>query len=287
MEENGSGTTTSMPNIAGAITPEDVKNSEEHAGGGVIGALSSLFSGGAKAEAAEGAGGLLGGILGGDKKSSDKDSDSSDTDKVTSKPTEMRTKDEIARDVHELDAGSITNASTSSIGVGSITKGKNGKNVTTVPTGDGDVKEYGISSSDGQMMELPNKHNREINAKNKHKLALQERSTIALESIANKIGAGVGIGAKAKSSKSSGGLLDGLLGGAGGLLDNLLMPLLSIPVLGPAIASMLGKGKDVLKQGASSIWDNVKGWVKENYLILLKRALKMQNTLQKVKLLVL
>ena len=263
---------TSNPNNNGILSTlfgrnnpseEDVKNSEEHAGGGVIGTLSSLFSGGAKAEAAGGAGGLLGGILGGDKKSSDKDSDSSDTDKVTSKPTEMRTKDEIARDVHELDAGSITNASTSSIGVGSITKGKNGKNVTTVPTGDGDVKEYGISSSDGQMMELPNKHNREINAKNKHKLALQERSTIALESIANKIGAGVGIGAKAKSSKSSGGLLDGLLGGAGGLLDNLLMPLLSIPVLGPAIASMLGKGKDVLKQGASSIWDNVKGWVKE------------------------
>ena len=273
MEENGSGTTTSMPNVTGAITPEDIKNSEEHAGGGVVGALSSLFSGGAKAEAGGGAGGLLGGILGGDKKSSDdKDSDSSDTDKVTSKPTEMRTKDEIARDVHELDAGSITNASTSSIGVGSITKGKNGKNVTTVPTGDGDVKEYGISSSDGQMMELPNKHNREINAKNKHKLALQERSTIALESIANKIGAGVGIGAKAKSSKSSGGLLDGLLGGAGGLLDNLLMPLFAIPVLGPALKKLLGNGKDALKEGASGVWDNVKGWVKDKIPDPLKKG---------------
>ena len=49
--------------------------------------------------------------------------------------------------------------------------GKNG--ITTVPTADGDTKEYAISSADGQLMEIPNKHNKEIDAKN------QTQSSIA------------------------------------------------------------------------------------------------------------
>ena len=67
-----------------------------------------------------------------------------------------------------------------------------------------------ISSADGQLMEIPNKHKEEIDAKNQHKVQLQERSTVALERIAEKIGAGASkTGQKARTA--GGSLLDSFI----------------------------------------------------------------------------
>lgn len=226
---------------------------EHHAGGGIIGMAKGLFSGGSKA------GGLFSGLFGGGD--NNKSSDGLEDVSTSSKATDMRTKDEIAKDMGALSASSIIGANmSSSKGAASMGAGANG--ITTVPTGDGDTKEYAISSADGQLMEIPNKHNREINAKNQHKVQLQERSTVALERIAEKIGAGASkVGQKAKAAGS--GLLDSLFGSP---FASMMSMLSSIPLIGPmiagAIAKMAGNLKNVIKEGIKDlgrfVWNSAK-----------------------------
>ena len=218
---------------------------EHHAEGGIIGMAKGLFGGGSKS-----GGGLFGSLFGGGD--SNKSSDGLEDVSTSSKATDMRTKDEIAKDMGALSASSIIGANmSSSKGAASMGAGANG--ITTVPTGDGDTKEYAISSADGQLMEIPNKHNREINAKNQHKVQLQERSTVALERIAEKIGAGASkVGQKAKAA--GGSLLDSLFGGP---LSTIMNALASIPLIGPAIAAAVAKFgskvKTVIKEGIKDI----------------------------------
>lgn len=233
----------------------DANDIENHAFGGIIGAAKGLFSGSSGAAAK---GGLLGSLFGGGDKKSDDLEEVKET--PSSKATDMRTKDEIAKDMGSLSASSIIGANmSSSKGVSSmgVSAGKNG--ITTVPTADGDTKEYAISSSDGQLMEIPNKHNREIDAKNQHKVQLQERSTVALERIAERIGASK---AGQTVKKAGGSLLDSLFGPLSGLLSGLS----SLPLIGPMIAAALAKIgpkiKGALKEGIKDlgkyVWDTAK-----------------------------
>ena len=218
---------------------------EHHAEGGIIGMAKGLFGGGSKS-----GGGLFGSLFGGGD--SNKSSDGLEDVSTSSKPTDMRTRDEIAKDMGSVSAAGIIGANmSSSKGASSMGAGKNG--ITTVPTADGDTKEYAISSADGQLMEIPNKHNKEIDAKNQHKVQLQERSTVALERIAEKIGAGASkTGQKAKSA--GGSLLDSLFGGP---LSTIMNALASIPLIGPAIAAAVAKFgskvKTVIKEGIKDI----------------------------------
>ena len=217
---------------------------EHHAEGGIIGMAKGLFGGGSKS------GGLFGSLFGGGD--SNKSSDGLEDVSTSSKPTDMRTRDEIAKDMGSVSAAGIIGANmSSSKGASSMGAGKNG--ITTVPTADGDTKEYAISSADGQLMEIPNKHNKEIDAKNQHKVQLQERSTVALERIAEKIGAGASkTGQKAKAA--GGSLLDSLFGGP---LSTIMNALASIPLIGPAIAAAVAKFgskvKTVIKEGIKDI----------------------------------
>ena len=233
----------------------DADKIENHAFGGIIGAAKSLFSGGSKA-------GLLGSLFGGGDDKKDSDDLQEVKEAPSSKATDMRTKDEIAKDMGSLSAASIIGANmngskgASSMGV---SKGKNG--VTTVPTADGDTKEYAISSSDGQLMEIPNKHNREIDAKNQHKVQLQERSTVALERIAERIGASKAGQTVKKTGK---GLLDSLFGNPFSSMMNFLS---ALPLIGPMLAGAIAKlGKSIkkalskgIKDIGKYIWDGVKG----------------------------
>jgi murein DD-endopeptidase MepM/ murein hydrolase activator NlpD len=218
---------------------------EHHAEGGIIGMAKGLFGGGSKS-----GGGLFGSLFGGGD--SNKSSDGLEDVSTSSKPTDMRTRDEIAKDMGSVSAAGIIGANmSSSKGASSMGAGKNG--ITTVPTADGDTKEYAISSADGQLMEIPNKHNKEIDAKNQHKVQLQERSTVALERIAEKIGAGASkTGQKAKAA--GGSLLDSLFGGP---LSTIMNALASIPLIGPAIAAAVAKFgskvKTVIKEGIKDI----------------------------------
>ncbi len=219
---------------------------EHHAEGGIIGMAKGLFGGGSKSSG----GGLFGSLFGGGD--SNKSSDGLEDVSTSSKPTDMRTRDEIAKDMGSVSAAGIIGANmSSSKGASSMGAGKNG--ITTVPTADGDTKEYAISSADGQLMEIPNKHNKEIDAKNQHKVQLQERSTVALERIAEKIGAGASkTGQKAKAA--GGSLLDSLFGGP---LSTIMNALASIPLIGPAIAAAVAKFgskvKTVIKEGIKDI----------------------------------
>jgi uncharacterized metalloprotease HI_0409 len=218
---------------------------EHHAEGGIIGMAKGLFGGGSKS-----GGGLFGSLFGGGD--SNKSSDGLEDVSTSSKPTDMRTRDEIAKDMGSVSAAGIIGANmSSSKGASSMGAGKNG--ITTVPTADGDTKEYAISSADGQLMEIPNKHNKEIDAKNQHKVQLQERSTVALERIADRIGAGASkAGQKAKAA--GGSLLDSLFGGP---LSSIMNALASIPLIGPAIAAAVAKFgskvKTVIKDGIKDI----------------------------------
>lgn len=218
---------------------------EHHAEGGIVGMAKGLFGGGPKS-----GGGLFGSLFGGGD--SNKSSDGLEDVSTSSKPTDMRTRDEIAKDMGSVSAAGIIGANmSSSKGASSMGAGKNG--ITTVPTADGDTKEYAISSADGQLMEIPNKHNKEIDAKNQHKVQLQERSTVALERIAEKIGAGASkTGQKAKAA--GGSLLDSLFGGP---LSTIMNALASIPLIGPAIAAAVAKFgskvKTVIKEGIKDI----------------------------------
>lgn len=218
---------------------------EHHAEGGIIGMAKGLFGGGSKS-----GGGLFGSLFGGGD--SNKSSDGLEDVSTSSKPTDMRTRDEIAKDMGSVSAAGIIGANmSSSKGASSMGAGKNG--ITTVPTADGDTKEYAISSADGQLMEIPNKHNKEIDAKNQHKVQLQERSTVALERIAEKIGASASkTGQKAKAA--GGSLLDSLFGGP---LSTIMNALASIPLIGPAIAAAVAKFgskvKTVIKEGIKDI----------------------------------
>ena len=228
---------------------------EDHAFGGIIGAAKGLFSGSGGSAAK---GGLLGGLFGGGDKKSDDLEEVKET--PSSKATDMRTKDEIAKDMGSLSAASIIGANMSSSKGASSMSASAGKNgITTVPTADGDTKEYAISSSDGQMMEIPNKHNREINAKNQHKVQLQERSTVALERIAERIGASK---AGQTVKKAGASLLDSLFGPLSGMLSGLA----SLPIIGPMIAAALAKIgpkiKGAVKEGIKDlgkyVWDTAK-----------------------------
>ena len=124
-------------------------------------------------------------------------------------------------------------------------KGSKSKS-TYVSTADGDQVEYVTSSVDGKPMKAKTKDNAEVDKKNKYKLSLQERSTLALERMAGYIkdkglGFGKAIGEKAKDV--GGGLFDmikGLFGSVFGLPFDLLN-MLGFG-LGDKLKNLLGLG---------------------------------------------
>lgn len=126
-----------------------------------------------------------------------------------------------------------------------------------VSDADGSVVQYGKSSSDGQPMKLKNKNNIEIEKKNKFKVALQERSTKALEAIANKIEA-TGKGAKGAARKAGSSLLD-LIKSIFDPFKQLWNLVTAIPIIGPLIAGMVGKVKKGILTLGKTILAAIKG----------------------------
>lgn len=118
-------------------------------------------------------------------------------------------------------------------------KNKKQQAITSVPTGEGDIVQYGVSASDGQPMKLHNKNNQEIEQKNKYKVALQERSTKALENIANKIGASAKDGLRDAANQGKDSLLD-LLKGIFSPFIQIKDLLYAIPLLGPLLKKGVG-----------------------------------------------
>ena len=80
---------------------------EHHAEGGIIGIAKGLFGGGSKS-----GGGLFGSLFGGGD--SNKSSDGLEDVSTSSKPTDMRTRDEIAKDMGSVSAAGIIGANMSS-----------------------------------------------------------------------------------------------------------------------------------------------------------------------------
>ena len=104
-----------------------------------------------------------------------------------------------------ISTGNVLNGGDSS-GPGTVGNSKKDE-ITNVPTADGDILQYGKERFGDGLVKLHNKENYEIDQKNKHKLELQERSTKALEVMADGFKY---LGGKTieKAKKTGGSLLD-------------------------------------------------------------------------------
>ena len=183
----------------------------------------------------------------GDDKSEKKESTTEDTEEQETTPkvsgfgSFLNTAIQAASNAMNMGAGAQGSGATEGAQDDSVIK--------EVTTADGDVMTYGRSSTDGSLMLIKDKNNMEIKQKIAHKNELQERSTSALERIAEKLGAGVG--SIAKGAKQTGSGLWDLLKTAAGGLGNMLSGGLS--ALFPAIGAAGGlvpflKGK-IMKAG--------------------------------------
>lgn len=148
---------------------------------------------------------------------------------------------------------------------------------TFVTTADGDQVEYVVSSADGKPMKAKTKDNSEIDKKNKYKLSLQERSTLALEKMANYIsdktrGLGTSIGEKVKDA--GGGLFD-MIKGLFGSIFNLPFDLLNMFGfgLGDKLKNLIGSGASLI---GGKLLDKFK-----NSKLGTKLGDKLKNTLDK------
>ena len=125
----------------------------------------------------------------------------------------------------------------------------------TVSTAEGDIISYGKSKTDGQPMVIPNKNNMNVLAKQKHKMDLQERSTKALEAMAENAKPKIG----KVANKASGGLFDALK-------DLLMLPknLLNtlIPGLGAGLYAVAGFIGGKIMGGIKSLAGKAFGAVK-------------------------
>lgn len=125
----------------------------------------------------------------------------------------------------------------------------------TVSTAEGDIISYGKSKTDGQPMVIPNKNNMNVLAKQKHKMDLQERSTKALEAMAENAKPKIG----KVANKASGGLFDALK-------DLLMLPknLLNtlIPGLGAGLYAVAGLIGGKIMGGIKSLAGKAFGAVK-------------------------
>lgn len=134
---------------------------------------------------------------------------------------------------------------------------KSVQNISRISNSDGDYVEYTKSNSNGELIPLRNKHNIEVEKKNNHKIVLQERSTNALENIANKLTGFLGKG-KNVAKKASGGLFDilkDLLGFPKKLLGDLGSLVSSIPFLGPLLMKGMGLGLKAGKWAGGKLLD--------------------------------
>ena len=141
-------------------------------------------------------------------------------------------------------------------------------NTTTLSTSDGEPVQY-TKDRQGNLVKVHNKNNVEVEAKQKYKLELQERSTRALELIAKgagKVGGGVISGAK----KVTGGLFD-MLKGLVTLPMQLIGSIISMipfagPLLGLAGKGLLGLGKFLggkllTKFATTGLGKTAAGWI--------------------------
>ena len=141
-------------------------------------------------------------------------------------------------------------------------------NTTTLSTSDGEPVQY-TKDRQGNLVKIHNKNNVEIEAKQKYKMELQERSTRALELIARgagKVGGGVISGAK----KVTGGLFD-MLKGLVTLPMQLIGSIISMipfagPLLGLAGKGLLGLGKFLggkllTKFATTGLGKTAAGWI--------------------------
>ena len=141
-------------------------------------------------------------------------------------------------------------------------------NTTTLSTSDGEPVQY-TKDRQGNLVKIHNKNNVEIEAKQKYKMELQERSTRALELIAKgagKVGGGVVFGAK----KVTGGLFD-MLKGLVTLPMQLIGSIISMipfagPLLGLAGKGLLGLGKFLggkllTKFATTGLGKTAAGWI--------------------------
>ena len=141
-------------------------------------------------------------------------------------------------------------------------------NTTTLSTSDGEPVQY-TKDRQGNLVKIHNKSNVEVEAKQKYKIELQERSTRALELIAKgagKVGGGVVSGAK----KVTGGLFD-MLKGLVTLPMQLIGSIISMipfagPLLGLAGKGLLGLGKFLggkllTKFATTGLGKTAAGWI--------------------------
>lgn len=141
-------------------------------------------------------------------------------------------------------------------------------NTTTLSTSDGEPVQY-TKDRQGNLVKVHNKNNVEVEAKQKYKMELQERSTRALELIAKgagKVGGGVVSGAK----KVTGGLFD-MLKGLVTMPMQLIGSIISMipfagPLLGLAGKGLLGLGKFLggkllTKFATTGLGKTAAGWI--------------------------
>lgn len=142
-----------------------------------------------------------------------------------------------------ISTGNVLNGNSS--GSAPLTSNEKSNEITNVPTADGDIFQYGKEKFGDGLVKLHNKENYEIDKKIKYKLELQERSTTALEVMADGFKY---LGGKTieKAKKTGGSLLD--------MFKDILklpMELLSLPLkllmMIPGVGALLRFGGRLFK----------------------------------------
>jgi hypothetical protein len=173
-----------------------------HAGGLLSSGLSSI--GGFLKDAGKS---LIGGAFGLDKDGKKLDEEESKPDEAAQEATPHAVMGP-PMDVSSIAAvaKAIAGSTESEGASGGITKNADGTMI--VPTGTGDIIEYGRSKIDGAYMKSQSKNNLMVEAKIKKRDELQERSVAALEGMAKAFGVQLAGAAGAASKKAGGGLFD-------------------------------------------------------------------------------
>ena len=230
------------------IVKEDVATAGTHAFGSILSGLKTagkaFFAPVAKANG-------LSGLFGGDDKK--KDSEEEDKPKEEAPVAETQAAESAGAISNAIAAAAMSNQGQASGGnVQGGLKSKNGEQ-SYVQTEDG-MLTYGTSHADGKPMLIHDKNNAEVMSKRAHRLELQERSTAAIERIANKIAAPVKKGAV----KAKGGLLD-LLKDLANFPKTLLNSL--IPGIGSGLYAVMGLVGGKLLSLAKSAGSKLLGYI--------------------------
>lgn len=230
------------------LVEEDVAAAGTHAFGSILSGLKTagkaFFAPVAKANG-------LSGLFGGDDKK--KDSEEEDKPKEEAPVAETQAAESAGAISNAIAAAAMSNQGQASGGnVQGGLKSKNGEQ-SYVQTEDG-MLTYGTSHADGKPMLIHDKNNAEVMSKRAHRLELQERSTAAIERIANKIAAP----AKKGAVKAKGGLLD-LLKDLANFPKTLLNSL--IPGIGSGLYAVMGLVGGKLLSLAKSAGSKLLGYI--------------------------